>query len=236
MGARALHLTEALVARVERVEAEHPAARGLPVMGDADFARHGARLLAEAGEGPVWTFAYGSLIWKPAFAPGAAVPAVLHGWRRSFCLHLESWRGTPDQPGLMLALERGGSCRGMAYALPDEGRDAAMEALLRREIGYEADVPSVRWVRVRGPQGPFRALVFYAAPLHPGLHVRLDMAEQARRIARAAGHVGSCAAYLRNTVQHLEELGIRDRYLWELQRRVAEEIAAGQAAVQGCPV
>jgi len=225
MVARAPHLTEDLVARVERQEPEYPGRRGLPWMEDGDYARHAARLLAEAGAGPVWTFAYGSLIWKPAFEPSAVRPAVLHGWRRSFCIHLESWRGTPEEPGLMLALERGGSCRGMAYALPEEGRAAAMEALLRREIGYEVDFSSVRWVTVRGAAGPFRALVFYAAPLHPGMHVRLTLDEQVRRLARAAGHMGSCAAYLRNTVQHLEALGIRDRYLWELQKRVAEEIA-----------
>lgn len=226
MAARVLHLTEDLVARVERLEPEHPGRRGLPFLEDEGFARHAARLLEEAGEGPVWTFAYGSLIWKPAFEPAGAVPCVLHGWRRSFCLHLESWRGTPEEPGLMLALDRGGSCRGVAYRLPDAGRLAAMEALLRREIGYEVDLESVRWVTVRGTEGPFRALVFYAAPLHPGIYVQLEVAEQARRLARAAGHMGSCAAYLRNTVQHLEDLSIRDRYLWQLQRLVAEEIAA----------
>lgn len=227
MAARALHLTEALVARVERQEAEHPGARGLPYIEEGAFATHAARLLEQAGEGPVWTFAYGSLIWKPAFEAVAAMPCTLHGWRRSFCIHLESWRGTPEEPGLMLALARGGSCRGVAYRLPDEGRGAAMEALLRREIGYEVDLASVRWLTVRGAAGPFKALVFYAAPLDPVIHVDLPLAEQARRIARAAGHVGSCAAYLRNTVQHLEDLGIRDRYLWELQRLVAEEIAQG---------
>ncbi|NBE07795.1 gamma-glutamylcyclotransferase [Paragemmobacter ruber] len=234
---RALHLTEELVARVERQEAEHPGARGLPYIEEEAFGRHAQRLLAEAGEGPVWTFAYGSLIWKPAFEAAEAVPCTLHGWRRSFCIHLESWRGTPQEPGLMLALARGGSCRGMAYRLPDGARAAAMEALLRREIGYEVDLASVRWLTVRGETergktGPFRALVFYAAPLDGAIHVDLPLAEQARRIARAAGHVGSCAAYLRNTVQHLEELGIRDRYLWALQRLVAEEISARH----GCPV
>jgi len=230
---RGLHLTEALVARVERQEAEHPGARGLPYIEEEAFARHARRLLAEAGEGPVWTFAYGSLIWKPAFEAVEAVPCHLHGWRRSFCIHLESWRGTPEQPGLMLALARGGSCRGMAYRLPEAGRDAAMEALLRREIGYEVDLASVRWLRVRGEGGRvMRALVFYAAPLDRAIQVDLPLEEQARRIARAAGHVGSCAAYLHNTVQHLEGLGIRDRYLWQLQRLVAEEIAG----LQGWPV
>ena len=228
---RALHLSEALVARVERQEPEYPGARGLPYIDDEAFGRHARRLVEEAGEGPVWTFAYGSLIWKPAFEAVEAVPCRLHGWRRSFCIHLDSWRGTPEEPGLMLALARGGSCRGMAYRLPDVAREAAMEALLRREIGYEVDLASVRWLTVRGEAGrgaagPFRALVFYAAPLDAAIHVDLPLAEQARRIARAAGHMGSCAAYLRNTVQHLEELGIRDRYLWTLQRMVADEISA----------
>lgn len=226
MGSRVLHLTEALVARVERHEPECDGARGVPWIAEDAFARHAARLIAEAGEGPVWTFAYGSLIWKPAFEAADAVPCVLHGWRRSFCIHLESWRATPDQPGLMLALARGGSCRGMAYRLPDAGRLEAMEALLRREIGYEVDLASVRWLTVRGAAGVMRALVFYAAPLDPAIHICLPMEEQARRIARAAGHMGSCAAYLHHTVRHLEQLGIRDRYLWELQRLVAEEIAA----------
>jgi cation transport protein ChaC len=228
MQARRLHLTEDLVARVERQEPEYPGARGLPYIEEAAFPHHARRLIAEAGEGPIWTFAYGSLIWKPAFEAVAARPCVLHGWRRSFCIHLESWRGTPEEPGLMLALARGGNCRGMAYRLPDAGREAAMEALLRREIGYEVDLASVRWLTVRGEGGPMRALVFYAAPLDGAIHVELPLEEQARRIARAAGHVGSCAAYLRNTVQHLEALGIRDRYLWTLQRMVAEEIAARQ--------
>jgi glutathione-specific gamma-glutamylcyclotransferase len=226
MGARVLHLTQALVARVERQEPECDGARGVPWIAEDAFATHAARLLAEAGEGPVWTFAYGSLIWKPAFEAAEAVPCMLHGWRRSFCIHLVSWRATPEQPGLMLALARGGSCRGMAYRLPDVGRLEAMEALLRREIGYEVDLASVRWLTVRREAGPMRALVFYAAPLDPAIHICLPVEEQARRIARAAGHMGSCAAYLHNTVRHLEELGIRDRYLWDLQRLVAEEIAA----------
>ncbi|MEZ5756293.1 MAG: gamma-glutamylcyclotransferase [Paracoccaceae bacterium] len=121
MGGRALHLTEELVARVERLEPEYPGRQGLPWMEDAGYARHAARLLREAGRGPVWTFAYGSLIWKPAFAPAAAVPAVLHGWRRSFCIHLESWRGTPDQPGLMLALDRGAVAGGWPMPCPKRG-------------------------------------------------------------------------------------------------------------------
>ena len=224
MAGRALHLTEALVARVERQEPEYPGRRGLPWMEDEGYARHAARLLDEAGEGPVWTFAYGSLIWKPAFAPAAAVPAVLHGWRRSFCIHLESWRGTPEEPGLMLALQRGGACVGVAYRMPTDDPQARMLRLLKREIDFHESVRWLRWVTVRAPEGSVRALAFYCAPEGgPGV-AHLTPEAQARRLARAAGHVGSCAEYLYNTVSHLEALGIRDRYLWDLQARVAAEI------------
>lgn len=224
---RRLHLTEAHVARVERIEPEAPAARGLPYMEDADYLRQAQRLLAEAGDDPIWVFGYGSLIWKPAFDAVDSVPCLLHGWRRSFCLHLESWRGTPDEPGLMLALDRGGACRGIAYRMPDDGAEAAMEALLRREIGYAEDLQSVRWLTARAAGQVIRVLVFYAAPLHPGLYVKLPVEEQAHRLARAAGHMGSCAAYLHNTVRHLEDLGIHDRYLWQLQQMVADRIDQG---------
>ncbi|AWB49306.1 gamma-glutamylcyclotransferase [Gemmobacter aquarius] len=223
---RALHLTEALVARVERVEPEGPPRAGLVRMEEADYGPAARALVAARPAGAVWVFAYGSLIWKPAFEAVEARPCHVHGWRRSFCLHLESWRGTVDRPGLMLALDRGGSCHGMAYRMPEDGLEAAMEALLRREIGYVEDIGFLRWIAGRVGGAVVPVLACYAAPRREGTYVRLTEAEQADRLAGAAGHMGSCAAYLHNTVRHLEELGIRDRYLWRLQRMVAERIAA----------
>jgi cation transport protein ChaC len=125
----------------------------------------------------------------------------------------------------MLALDRGGACHGMVFRLPGDDPPAEIERLLRRETSYHEDLPSVRWVRARTGGEPLRALAFWVAPRTPGYYIDLPLSEQAARLARAAGHVGSCAAYLRNTVQHLEDLGIRDRYLWRLQMLVAEEIA-----------
>ena len=138
-------------------------------------------------------------------------------------------RRVPDMDRSLsrLALDRGGACRGIAYRLPADGAEAAMEALLRREIGYVEDMRSVRWLTARADGRAMRVLVFYAAPLHPGLYVKLPVEEQARRLARAAGHMGSCAAYLHNTVRHLEDLGIHDRYLWQLQQMVADHIDQG---------
>ena len=240
--ARPLALTEALVARVERVEPEGAPPAGKVPMEDAAFGPAARALLAarpdalggagsggagQGGGGQVWVFAYGSLIWKPAFAAVEARSCIVHGWRRSFCLHLESWRGTRDEPGLMLALERGGSCHGMAYRVSADEAEAAIEALLRREIGYVENLSWMRWVKGRIDGAVVPVLASYAAPRGEGSYVRLSEAGQADRLARAAGHMGSCAAYLHQTVRHLEELGIRDRYLWRLQNMVAERIAAG---------
>jgi len=227
MARRPLHLTAELVARVERrVEETAPEHPALTPLSDADFAAQAAALLALNPDAPFWVFVYGSLIWNPDFDHVETRPALVHGWRRSFCIGLRTWRGTPDEPGLMLALERGGSCRGLACRLPDSDPVARMERLLRREAAHAEALPTFRWLAARTPQGPVRALTFYAMPSgHPYLDP-VGWDEKVRRLSRAAGRMGSCAAYLRNTVEHLEALGIRDSYLWRLQRDVAAAIAA----------
>lgn len=226
---RPLSLTEAHVARVHRVVPDpgpmtYEALRPLT---PEDKAEAAARLLAQNAGRPFWVFGYGSLIWKPAFDHVEHRRVTARGWRRAFCLEIENWRATKAEPGLMLALVTGGSCAGMAYRLPPDDPQGRMLRLLEREVSYHEDVALVRWLTVRDGQGtPIRALTFYAAPLTDSNFTALPIEEQAARLSRAVGHVGSCAEYLRNTVQHLEEAGIRDRYLWTLQQMVAERIAA----------
>ncbi|MFZ5709441.1 MAG: gamma-glutamylcyclotransferase [Pseudomonadota bacterium] len=225
MTARRLTLTDDHVARIERpVEDQGPRADLTPMTGE-DFEAAARRFLTRIEGRPFWLFAYGSLIWNPAFEHLEHRRATAHGWRRSFCLHMTNWRATQDRPGLMLALDRGGSCLGVAYRLPDEDRRAQMVRLLKRETRYHEDLPWIRFIPLRSGGERLTALVFYAAPSTPdGDLIRLPEAEQVRRLARAVGHRGSCAAYLLNTVRRLEDLGIHDRYLWRLQRLVAEEI------------
>lgn len=196
----------------------------------ADFAR---KLLAENDGKPFWVFAYGSLIWKPAFEYDERLPCLLHGWHRSFCMDMRGWRATPEQPGLMLALDRGGSCSGVAYRMPEDDQLGRMIRLIEREGGFQQMIPWVRWVTLRAGGESFRGLVFYCTPSDAKFHgdgegrlVRLSMEDQTHRIARAVGHAGSCAEYLFNTVTHLEELGIHDSYMWKLQELVADEIDA----------
>ena len=221
-----MRLTPALVGQAFRTVPE-PETGPYRKLGDDEIAAIAARLIAAGDrDAPVWVFAYGSLIWKPAFAPAEVRRALARGWHRSFCIDMNSWRGTPDAPGLMLALARGGSCSGLAFRLRAESLVPDLELLVKREMPYHELSRNVRWTRVETARGPVPALVFYADPVDIEVSHRLPQAEVARRLARACGYAGSCAEYLYNTVSHLEAEGIRDRTLWRLQRLVADEIAA----------
>lgn len=217
-------LTAELVARCERSEPDPGPEPGYRHYVDEDYAAAADRLLASAPPGPLWIFAYGSLIWKPEVPTIDHRRAVAHGWHRAFCLQLTRWRGSPAQPGLMMGLKRGGRCNGMIHRIADEERRPLLIQLLKREVGTDQDVTGVRWINVVTGTGKERALVFWAEP--EGLEDWVDkpLPEVARILARACGHVGSCAAYLFHTVAKLDELGIRDRNLWRLQHMVADEI------------
>lgn len=220
---RMLSLTAQHLEKVARVVPKVDRPPRLTPLTDDDFAALADRLLGALGPEPFWVFAYGSLIWKPEFEHVEARRSIAHGWRRSFCLKLTGWRATEETPGLMLALQRGGACTGVAYRMPPDQPHERMLRLLRREIAYHEDIPWLRWLTVRGLGEPFRALTFYCTSDDPDV-LKLGLDEQAAWIARAVGHAGSCAEYLHNTVAHLEELGIRDRYLWALQAKVAAAI------------
>lgn len=234
---RAMALTPALVARCARVVPEPDAPPdGWTPLDEADLADRAAALDAEGGPGPLWIFAYGSLIWKPVFAPAETRRARAHGWRRSFCIELTSWRGTPEASGLMMALAPGGACAGLAYRLdPARRRDDLVE-LVRRETPYRELAGNARWIGVATSGGPLRALTFYASPTGIPVARGLSPEETALRLARACGHAGSCAEYLYNTVAHLEAEGIADRTLWRLQALVADEIERSVTPLPPGPV
>ncbi|RVD61367.1 gamma-glutamylcyclotransferase [Mesorhizobium sp. M2D.F.Ca.ET.185.01.1.1] len=221
---RRMSLTPELVALCHREEIDPGPSGEWTQLNDDDFGALAARLAAEADEGPLWVFAYGSLIWKPAFESVEQLRASAHGWHRSFCLDMVRWRGSAAQPGLMMALERGGRCDGVIYRLPDGEKPAQIERLLRREIDDHESVASVRWVPVRTAQGRVRALGFWVGVTGRGTSLGQPLEKVAWVLARACGHVGSGAEYLYNTVSHLETFGIHDRNLWRLQELVADEI------------
>ncbi len=215
-----LRLTRDLVDRLpDKVEAMGPV-RWVPPSEDYHAAT-AARIAAEAREhGALWVFAFGSLIWNPRFPEVERRPAIAHGWRRSFCLGpITRMRGNPDAPGLMLSLDRGGACRGVAIRMDPADHRGSLEALLRTEP------PSPpRWIRLRTPRGPLRAIAFTCDRSHWTYVTGLTEEEIADRLARAVGHVGSMPDYLLNTVAHLEDAGIRDGMLWRMQALVAERL------------
>ena len=111
-----------------------------------------------------WVFAYGSLLWNPLFPFAEARPAILHGLHRRFCLWSLATRGKPNAPGLVLGLDRGGSCRGVVYRLPAPGRDGRVAPAVATGDGDRRVSP--RWVpSIRGP--PLVALAFVVKRDHP---------------------------------------------------------------------
>src|SRR5262245_49579751 len=97
-------------------------------------------LVAQRPEGPFWIFAYGSLIWSPTFTSVRYKRGIARGWHRSFCLELDRWRATPEQRGLMMALDHGGSCTGLLYELTEQGLDETVYELVWREISFRQDL------------------------------------------------------------------------------------------------
>ena len=232
-----MRLTEQHVALLEPGEAIAGTPVPPPDTAAATTADHHAtieRLFAghEAGE-EVWFFAYGSLIWKPACEFVELRTGLLHGWRRSFCLGWnETFRGNPAHPGLMLALDRGGSCHGALYRLPPDAVESNLIRLFEREMGWRPTPFPPRWVTVRSGERSVRALTF-CVDRHSGRYVSgLSEDQIADVLATASGPGGSMAEYLYATVSHLEQLGIRDHHLWRLQELTAARIEAAHGVLR----
>jgi cation transport protein ChaC len=178
-------------------------------------ALYGSRLGAE----DCWVFAYGSLIWNPTFRFVERRVASLRGWHRRFCLWTSLGRGTPECPGLMLALDRGGSCHGVAFRIAAAEARFELDLLWRREMVSGSYCP--RLVRVASIGGPLEAVAFTINRRHPRYAGKLSEEAVAGTVAKAKGLLGPCAEYLVNTVDHLNALGLRDRALERLRARIA---------------
>jgi cation transport protein ChaC len=172
----------------------------------------------------IWVFGYGSLMWNPGFAHCAAEPALLHGWHRSFCVYSHRYRGTPERPGLVLGLDRGGACRGVAFRVSAPDVATALGYLWEREM--VGGVYDMRELRLRTGKGDIKAHAFTVRRSHSGYAGRLGVDETARLILQGLGGRGPCREYLENTVRQLECLGLVDGPLHKLEQRVKELAAA----------
>jgi cation transport protein ChaC len=170
--------------------------------------------------GDFWVFGYGSLIWRPGFAHVETQRARLHGYRRSLCVYSFVHRGTRQRPGLVLGLDNGGSCVGLAFRVPGDLRDEVIAYLREREL--VTSVYLERTLKVRLDSGPTVDAVAYIVDRHHEQYAGgLDAAHAASVVRGAVGQSGNNEDYVLSTLKHLEALGIRDHWLEEVAGQIA---------------
>jgi cation transport protein ChaC len=179
------------------------------------------QFLEGAPRGPVWVFGYGSLIWNPAFRYTASRTARVFGYHRSFCIKTPLGRGSPEYPGLMLALDAGGSCNGVAFRLPAKNMREELSVVWAREMAIAGTYRAI-WVRVQTAKGPINAVTFAINRYSDRYTGKLTEDELVKRLSTASGYLGTCAEYLENTVRHMHKLGIWDEHMFRLQRLVRD--------------
>jgi cation transport protein ChaC len=172
-------------------------------------------LCPELPSGDLWVFGYGSLMWNPDFDHVESRPALLHGYHRAFCIYSVSYRGTPENPGLVLGLNRGGACRGVAFRVLRPNIETVLTGLWAREMQRLVYRPKL--LPVDMDTGRVQALTFVADPAHESYAGQLELEHVAETIASCCGARGPNIDYLARTIRHLEALGIdepRLRQIW----------------------
>ena len=173
----------------------------------------------EASHGELWVFGYGSLMWRPGFPYLLRCKAKLSGWRRSLCIYSHVYRGTPDKPGLVLGLDRGGACPGVAFRVEAALREPTIRYLRERE--QVTGVYVERMVPMRLESGErVNALTYVADRLHPQYAGRLTRVAMLAVVRAGVGKSGENAAYLMQTHDHLLAIGVRDPDLEWLAARL----------------
>ena len=170
-----------------------------------------------------WVFGYGSLMWNPGFPFEERRHATLPGFHRRFCIRSTIYRGTPEQPGLVLGVDAGGECQGMAFRVAAAQREAVLTYLYDRELPNKVYTPT--WVSVLIDGVLIEALTFVVKRDHRQFTC-LSEDEMSSIIASSSGANGSNFEYLENTVRALHELGVPDRDLDVLHQRVCALRAA----------
>ncbi|UOD51137.1 gamma-glutamylcyclotransferase [Orrella daihaiensis] len=191
-----------------------------------DDQRHASMRQALAGwsgDTDLWIYAYGSLIWNPEFDFREQRLSTLRGHHRALCLWSRVNRGTPQTPGLVFGLDRGGSCRGVTFRIPASTVPTTFEALWRREMATGAYHP--RWLRCETDSGPVKALAFVIDRSNPGYVRGLLDHQTVEIVCRASGSYGPCIDYVVQTHQALSAAGIEDKKLARLAIRLQERLA-----------
>jgi cation transport protein ChaC len=186
-------------------------------------------MAARPTDAEIWVFAYGSLMWNPAFHFTDRRVARLYGYHRSFCLRTPIGRGTPDRPGLVLGLDRGGSVQGVALKIDEAQAEEELDVIWAREMLAGSYRPT--WVHLVGQdRRRFHAIAFVMDRSHDRYCGGLSAEETAQHIAHAEGRLGPCSDYLENTVAAMDEIGIADGAMHDLRARVRALKAEGRPA------
>ncbi len=190
-------------------------------------ARNGREMVDIDISGGFWVFGYGSLLWNPGFPVATQKQARLTGWHRSFCMRSIHHRGTEEQPGLVLALDRqeGAYCDGVAFYVAPEHAEKTLAELRERELVSSAYLETIQ--QLKTAEGPLDAVAYVIDTVHDQYCGGLALEEQAQIMATAVGGRGPNTEYLWNTAAHLEETGLRDADLSWLADRV-KVLTAGQ--------
>lgn len=163
------------------------------------------------GAADLWIFGYASLIWRPEFDYSEQRLGMIRGYHRSLCMWSRVNRGTPDNPGLVFALDRGGACRGMVFRLPASDVPTVFPALWEREMPSGAYLP--RWLRCSTSVGEVQALSFVMDRASPSYTGNLPLERTLKAVRNGVGRYGRCVEYVASTARALREYGIADRRL-----------------------
>jgi glutathione-specific gamma-glutamylcyclotransferase len=191
----------------------------------------------EVSNDEVWVFGYGSLMWRPGFEFAERRVARLHGYHRHFCVWSHRYRGSPKVPGLVLGLDRGGSCRGVAYRIAPDRADHVLAYLHEREMITGVYQPRrLEMNLVVGDEQPRRivARTYVVDQAHPQYAGALFEEELAALVIQGVGTAGPCLEYLINTVEHLGKIGIPDGRL-ERMLALVQEMQSGRAPMPTPP-
>jgi glutathione-specific gamma-glutamylcyclotransferase len=161
----------------------------------------------------LWVFAYGSLMWSPCFSFRERVLARVHGYHRALCILSTRYRGTQRRPGLVMGLCRGGSCWGVAYRIAHAQVLRTLRRLWHREMPRRVYEPRLVRAQLGRSRRSIRALAFIADPSHPAYVRELDLHGRARMVAQGIGQRGPNVDYIRHTLEHMHEAGVRDPHL-----------------------
>jgi cation transport protein ChaC len=172
---------------------------------------------AESSKGDLWVFGYGSLMWRPGFPFIEQVPARLIGEHRALCVYSFDHRGTPEKPGLVLGLDRGGACRGIAFRIAAKQRKDTVNYLRSREqtTNVYREVMRSVWLENEARQR-VSALAYVVDRGHVQYAGRLSLTEQLRYVQQGHGRSGNNRDYVLSTVKSIEAQGLRDPQLHQL--------------------